>query len=314
MMNKIIPIAAIIVGIVIALVVVLFSTPSISYVGMSCDELRDEVFYASSYLPTTSSEVKEQLKNLETIHKIQEEKNCENMIIDSNKIIDESIKSALTFNKEPTQETATQESIYESVSYTKNGVQTPMNNSVTRDSINEPRRVTLNSDSYTVGDVIEITVMFDRDLYAEFGDWSPDQEPDQEYVRMYFQNEIVKQTGNEIYYVNGGHYNTCELAKNYHRDGPNAEWTDEAFYRSEGSGSKWVPTEPDPEAILCTVNEDGSFSYMITLGDDDEIGNYRILGTHALVNYKPSFSWGPSTNNAIYHEVYSKTFEIVPGP
>ena len=311
-MNKIIPVVAIAVAVGIIAVVALSSTPSINYASMSCDELRDEVFYASSYLPTTNNEVKEQLENLRTILKIQEEKNCENMIIDGKKIVDESIKSALTFGKEPTeeqtQETATQESIYESISYTKNGV----HNSMTQDLINEPRRVTLNSNSYTAGDVIEITVVFDRDLYAEFDDLSPDQEPDQEYVRMRIQNEIVSQTRNEIYYVNGGHYNTCELAKNYHRDGPNAGWTDVAFYSRDVPDSKWVPTEPDPEAILCTVNEDGSFSYMITLGDDDTIGNYRILGTHALVNYKPSFSWGPSTNNAIYHEVYSEIFEIVP--
>ena len=295
MMNKIIPIAAIIVGIVIASVVVLFSTPSISYVSMSCDELRDEVFYASSYLPTTSSEVKEQLKNLETIHKIQEEKNCENMIIDSNKIIDESIKSALTFNKEPTQETATQELVYESLLYFKGGDFTHMNNSMTQDPINGYRYVTINSDSYTAGDVIEITVMFDTDLHAEFADWTQGEEPNREYMRIDIQREKVSQdSGRVVYHKNSSQ---CKLFTDYHVNGTKTDVTSEGDFASP-----------------CIANEDGSFSYTTTLDDDIPAGNYRVQGEHSLRSFQNFYFSNEIIGGEIRHAVYSHPFEVVPGP
>ena len=290
-MNKIIPIVAIVVTVGIIAVVALNSTPSINYASMSCDELRDEVFYASSYLPTTNSEVKEQLENLRTILKIQEEKNCENMIIDGKKIVDESIKSALTFGKEPTQETTTQESIYESMSYTKNGVRTHMNNSVTQDPLHEIGYVTINSDSYTVGDVIEITIIFDRDLHAEFGAWSPGQDPDREYVRIDVQHEVGDLTDNKHRYGNYLYLSHCDWTKNYNEYEPNNELI-----------SRDTP---------CIANEDGSFSYAITLTDDVLGGNYRIAGEHGLNNFKSSFS-GPRIDDAVRHTVYSHPFEVVP--
>ena len=280
-MNKIMPIAAIAIILGVVAAIALLSNPSASYANMSCDELRNEMNALMLVMPENSQSAKEYLEKGRAIHSLQTEKGCEYDSINFNDITDNFAENFL--NSEPTQE-PTQSTVQESV--------------------NEPGSwISLNSDSYSAGDVIEATVMFNKDLFAEFDD----QGPDSESVIMGVQKdggELRVRTG---YSTTEAIFDSCYTAKHYDDDGPNAEWTSYIHESRRAS---------DESSSLCVANEDGSFSYMFTVSDDAPIGDgYTIYAKHGMdtrtITDKPdgySLSW----DYIAREEVYSQEFAIVP--
>ena len=344
-MNKIIPIVGIAAGIGIIAIIALISTSSINYTSMNCDEIRKEMDSILLAVPQYSQSVKEYLEKTRILSGLNVEKNCGyfDLNLDTTTNPKPDPDPAIQDTKTTMQDTETTvqdideeinwigmdfdtDNFYTHIYYghlycsscvysvTDSGA-TSIKNMIEKRGLFDIKTsknmygayVSLNSDSYNVGDVIDGTVVFKRDLRS-IHDGLYD-------LPVGISDEWRMQLSVSLHY--GG-----ILISDDFKYVKNDELIDDAWFGTRPicwlaeSNSEIVTYQFSAGTEECILNEDGSLSFKFTISDNlleglDELstGNKFKIKGYAHVN-TPSDYWSSKTV-PVEEFVESKYFSIV---